>query len=842
MHRRSFIHAGLGAGIATAVGRFAGLAACSQAADHSSGTRSTDAMPLVWPNATWGDVPIGGGGYITANAVDLNSGIMWCGTDVQNCYLRRPGDAKWATVFRRDTLPASDLVRNAGTDGLGSNMGTFAGTDGTRAYSQINNWAYTLDFDADVPLTATGGIKATRWNLPTKSMKTNNGWSRWWGPGMSGHPTNKNICLLGTCNDGAYYTLDGGKSVVPITVPACVKGADGVARYLVWQGETHSFVFVQGVGLHRSLTGADGQFVLIPGGPLRASSLYGEADGNLWLTGEARTPNATNNGYIYTMTSPDAGIWRLDDGAAQVAFVANPLKQWTSYGPWHVAVDPHNPNNLVCWMEQLGAVSTDRGKTWALSSQAKIVAGGEAAWRLGNMFAGGGPAFTRTPGELLWGEGFGCVLTEDYASQIETNIGGAKYWQVEGKDYSKGIEEFIVNNIFTHPTTGRAWFNCWDRQIVEIVSLTDYINTPKLAVGTGLSAALGFDCAIDEPDYYVCGAGSGTPSHSWSKGGDTFNLFDPSPKRDQVFPPRPSDTTGLRGGSAGPVAVGNRNDIVIVQSNNWPAIETKGRFNPATGIPDRAEDWSVIELGGSTNYATLSAFYVTRKSVSADKNRPGVMAMAVSNMDPLVRNATNNPLGGLWIRSGADKPWEQTVKGIIGGKGELSQFWACQLAYVPGHSGELLYTGYINQTHCPLVHLKDDGRTDAGLNPDVTDVLAFGFGKNEPGAPYPAVLFRGKYKGVEAFWLTLDWFKSVQFVSDLFPNNYWSAGTSSIAGDLSKDGHGKWLISVGGKGAIFARLDGSFQEELTKTRPLSVSVQARLSPARERDLILRALS
>ncbi len=100
-------------------------------------------------------MPIGGGGYITQNAVDLNTGIIWCGTDVQNCYLRRPGDTKWATVFRKDTLPAADLVRNTQADGLGSNMGTFAGTDGTRAYSHINGWAYTLDLDPSVPLHGT---------------------------------------------------------------------------------------------------------------------------------------------------------------------------------------------------------------------------------------------------------------------------------------------------------------------------------------------------------------------------------------------------------------------------------------------------------------------------------------------------------------------------------------------------------------------------------------------------------------------------------------------------------------------------------------------------------------
>jgi hypothetical protein len=335
-----------------------------------------------------------------------------------------------------------------------------------------------------------------------------------------------------------------------------------------------------------------------------------------------------------------------------------------------------------------------------------------------------------------------------------------------------------------------------------VVSLTEYINKPELPAGAGLSPAQGMDVALDE-DFYVMAGGAGTALHSWSRGGGSFNLFDPSPRHDQVFPPRPSDPRQRRGGCTGAVAVSKRSDIVIVQANNWPAIETRGRINPVSGIPDQAEDWSVIELNGSTNYHTINAYYVTRQSVSADKTRPGVFAMVVSNMDPQVRNATNNPLGGLWVRGGVDSPWVQTRQGLIGGKGDVAQFWQCHLNYVPGHTGELLYSGYTGQAHCPLVYLQDDGRTET-LIPNVSDVAAFGFGAN-PGE-HPAVLFRGKYEGKEAFWLTLDWFRSVRFVSDMFPNNYWSSGTPSIAGDLSPDGHGKWLISMGGKGAIFAHL------------------------------------
>jgi len=810
IERRHFLRAGLGAGIGAALGSCPGLAACSPSDARKSRPDSAKGVPPVWPQAKWGDVPIGGGGYITQNAVDFHTGVMWCGTDVQNCYLRRPGDLKWATVFRKDTLPSEDLVRNVETisgkritDGLGSNMGTFAGADGKRAYSQINGWVYTLDLDPSKPLSEPGGITATRWNLPVKWMRTNQGWDRWWGPGLSGHPTHKDVCLLGTENDGAYYTLDAGKSVTRIALPSCSGGigpAKGRERILVWQTATQSFVFVQGVGLHRSLSGPTGVFLFVEGGPKHATSLWGEADGTLWMTGDPRVANDTGDRLAQPIqTSLDAGVYRLEFGASAPIFLGNPLSKWDGYGPWHVAVDPHERNNVVAFKDQIGAVSQDRGRTWTTTSSCKMVSGGEAAWRVGNMFVGA-VSFTPKRGELFFGEGFGCLLTQNYTSEI-----GLFGWRLTATDFSKGIEEFIVNHAVINPRTGAAWLNCWDRQIVHVVSLSEYINKPQLPVGAALSPALSMDVALDE-DFYVVAGGAGTALHSWSQGGDVFTLFDPSPGHDRVFPARPTDPNQRRGGCTGAVAISKRNDIVIVQGNNWPAVETRGRFNPSTGVPDRPEDWSVIELDGSTNYHTINAYYVTRQSVSADKMRPGVFAMVVSTVDPQVRNSTNNPLGGLWVREAVGAPWVQSRKGVIGGKGEVAQFWQCHLNYVPGRSGELLYSGYIGQAHCPLVHLQADGSKETAIA-GVSDVLAFGFGAN--AGDYPAVLFRGKYDGREAFWLTLDWFRTVQFISDLFPNNYWCSGTPTIAGDLSRDGHGKWLISTGGKGAIFAHLDSA---------------------------------
>ena len=319
----------------------------------------------------WADVPIGGGGYITNVARDRHTGMIFAGTDVQNCYLRRRGDARWATVFRRDTMQPADMVRTAESnrkgDALASCMGAFAGQLGTRLYSHINASVFTIDLDPNIPLTEPGGIRCRRWNLPHKFMRPNLGIGKFWSPGLAGHPTNEGTALLGTWNDGCYSTTDGGHTVQQLEVPpgsGWPGNFKGRERYLVWidQGNpSFCYIFVQGTGLHRSTTGVAGPYTLIQGGPKMAANLFGEDDGTLWICGDGRVTNDAQTQYVAGALSSDAGLWQL--AGTDFSFIGNPLSKWRYY-PWHVAVDPHDENAVFCWMEQLGGYSKDRGVTW----------------------------------------------------------------------------------------------------------------------------------------------------------------------------------------------------------------------------------------------------------------------------------------------------------------------------------------------------------------------------------------------------------------------------------------------------------------------------------------------
>src|SRR3546814_13421747 len=79
------------------------------------------------------------------------------------------------------------------------------------------------------------------------------------------------------------------------------------------------------------------------------------------------------------------------------------------------------------------------------------------------------------------------------------------------------------------------------------------------------------------------------------------------------------------------------------------------------------------------------------RSTRTDTLFPYTTLFRSNNADAIGRD-----IAGLWVnRNGGEGDWEQRVKGTLAPRGArhhtLSQFWQARLAYVPGHSGELLY-------------------------------------------------------------------------------------------------------------------------------------------------------
>lgn len=263
---------------------------------------------------TWADVPIGGGGYATGPNIHAASGRQFLGTDTAGAYVRDPTDAKWTTLFSTNTLQAGDF-----TNGTSTHRGCFAPSDKNRLYSHFSGYWFKIDIDPAKKLTDAGAITCTRWPtaMGSKNISSGAGYNRWWRCHPSVHPTLKDTVLLPTSNDGVYYSTDGLATVNSISIPACTSMPQitldnmttaaevGHDQYMVWidQGDTtQCYIFVQGIGLHRSTAGIAGPYSLITGSPLGATGLFGEADGTLWFCGDERT-NVLSNPYMATDTT-----------------------------------------------------------------------------------------------------------------------------------------------------------------------------------------------------------------------------------------------------------------------------------------------------------------------------------------------------------------------------------------------------------------------------------------------------------------------------------------------------------------------------------------------------------
>jgi hypothetical protein len=547
-------------------------------------------------------VPIGGGGYITHMDVHPVTGRMWAGTDVQNCYVRDPGDGGigWTTVFRKDTLP-DDGVNYTGndkakTDGFGSFYGKWAPSDDSRLYTQINGFAYTVDITS---LGNNGTMLCTRWNLAAKYMKTNNALNRWLGPAFAVHPTNKNICLLGTDNDGCYYTTNAGATVTQITILAgsglttsnAQPSEVGRERYLVVSDPGNAnywYIFVQGAGLYRSTAGVAGPYALVTGGPTGATCLFAEPDGTIWMTHDKRI---TGSG----------GVSRIARGGS--SFTSSTLTGvMASNDPWHVAVDPFNSNNVLIWREQPGAYSTNRGATWnditGTSSVTLNSPNSEVLWRIAPApkLAGGCYFDPIVQNRVWWGEGFGVCYSPDYKGQVHL------------VDYSAGIEEKIHNTYSNNHNTDTTILTAWDTPTCRITSFTNYINRPSAGPvgGQGVQIGSGVDWAIDDPAFWAASVAGG--NHCYSEDdGVTWSKFA------GAFPYASNGANGV-------ISVGNRDNIIIVPSNDARAFYTK----------NGGANWSKLKLNGSEDYHTISAYYILgRNMISACKEQAGKHAIVV---------------------------------------------------------------------------------------------------------------------------------------------------------------------------------------------------------------------
>ena len=171
-------------------------------------------------------------------------------------------------------------------------------------------------------------------------------------------------------------------------------------------------------------------------------------------------------------------------------------------------------------------------------------------------------------------------------------------------------------------------------------------------------------------------------------------------------------------------------------------------------------------------------------------------------------NTYSNPLGGVWFTKDGGNSWDQVLPGVVGAGnkdpsaimnagGDARQFWQCQLEYVPGHPGELVYTPHADLAEDQFYWSQDDGKRWSELNPNVRNVVAFGFGRAAPGQARPAVYFWGAVNKKVGFYASFDWFATPPRLLTRFPSQI-LAKVCTIAADPDRFGPTLERQAVGG--------------------------------------------
>ncbi|WP_338502692.1 hypothetical protein V6R86_05120 [Sphingomonas kaistensis] len=696
-------------------------------------------------------VPIGAGGFVTGIEISADGEFFACRTDVGNAYVRRRSDKFWMPLFTTDSMEAKeyDPLPDAKdkADGLG--------VAGIRLAPSDKNVIYA-SFQGSIWRSADGGRTIRRTALRPVKMLANTGWQRLFNPAIDVHPKIPSSVIVGTWGEGVWYTADSGVTWRSAAVPAAGAAQDGApGLYLVLfdPGSPDTvYVFVTGLGLFRSTTGPAGQFESLSGGPRYSSNIVASADGSIYV---CEFTKETVGGLLWRF-KPGAG-WSSGKGE-QEAFV--------------VAVDPARPERLLA-IAPYGATmqSEDYGATFSKAFMGKWAeGGGEIRWMGGltMLFPAQVRFDPREPNRAWIAQGVGVARAD-----VDRSRGSLTDW-------SAGIEELCTTSVLCVPG-GKTYLSAWDKSFWRVDSLTSFSNDFRYPVTAGgkhttdlVAFASSIDFAPEDPNFLVgviAPSDKSAPGYT-ADGGRTWQAFSNAPD------------SGW--GNGGCIAAGSRTNIVLLPSNNAAGVFTL----------DGGRSWSPIKLDGSnptTNFA--NAFYVARKNISADKTRPGTFALVYTTVKD---NEYTNPLGGLWLTRDGGRSWTRQATGVIGAPNipasemmllgmDPRQFWQCQLEYVPGRSGELVYTPHADFPGDRFYWSKDDGKTWSQLHPSIRNVTAFGFSKAAPGQSRPALFFWGEVKKQKGLFVSIDWFATEPKLLTRFPSRM-LAGVTCIAGDPDRFG------------------------------------------------------
>lgn len=735
--------------------------------------------------------PNDAGGFVTGFDIASNGTDFVCWTDVFNAYVRRGGDAAWQQLLTAESLLPEEYDPRPQTErvGWGAFAARFAPSDPNLIYTAWNALLFRVE-----------NGEARRTILPPK-MFLISGPNRRFSDTIAVHAEDKNLVLVGTQGDGCYASKDGfTETYVQLDLPPAGKDLSGEnGKYLVAFHGDEAFVHVFGVGLYRFPQGPFGPSVFVgragDGEPVNASCMKVTPHGDVWVCryrgGENETPEQ----------KAARGLWR---------YRAGEWKQFSNSGhnPDQVAIDPFDEKRILVTDEdtQFWYLSTD-GETFDRIGN-EYRGAGEVAWlsnRVKAMYPSKVEFHPLERGVVVISDGVGMTMaklpeadTQSAAGDCIAGIiafirscfgvsseGPPPGTQFIVHDFSRGIFEMVSTCGISKAGQPDVIVGCMDKPVWRVrpdMGLTgewSYCEKDADPQESAVSHLRSIDDAIDDPNFLagLFHQSNSVPGYSedW---GSTWTPFGKKPDGSDWLP-------------GGCIAVSNRDTMLFTEANNG------GLWRTADG----GQSWHPVGFGGVDQVTRMiNAYYVHRKCIAADKQRPGTFSVLM-NMEKQPNSEAS--LGGLWFTRNGGRTFEQRFEGALreeGKKFEPYQFWQCRLEYVPDHPGELLYASCTEKRDEEnLLWSRDDGRSWINLPAYRMSSWAFGKGTGER----PAIFFHGFYEGVKGWYVTYDWFDTPPVLISRFPGGIIdSVGHGlSLVGDMNTVGRA--ALGFGGNSWLF---------------------------------------
>lgn len=716
-------------------------------------------LSLIWQlfaaeSFYWGTVVMGGGGFVSAIiTTKAERNLIYARTDVGGAYRWNEADKSW--------IPLNDWLDSDNNGLYGIDALAIDPSNPNRVY-MLAGTEYWNDGKTMILRSDNYGATFDTINVTSLFKTHGNGYGRQNGERLAVDPNNPDILFCGTRKDGLWKSNNKGSTwsrVAGITAPT---SSEGICFVLFDQSRT-SGNLTQRIFIGMSVTGdnlyvsddAGGSWDLIPLPDLSKQVMPQRA---------VLTPNGK---FLYVTTANGAGPGfgngvTISRGA--VLKYDTEEKSWTDISPENWIDDPQDPENpgQTIWDAHFGGYG---GISMDASDSNRLVVSSINTWKPqrwnnSTRAAWGDKIFETTDGGSTWESVFGDISDDEISTipddaQVAVLDKNGYNW-IEGESIhwagSIEIDPFNPERVFVTSGNGifmadkfspgkRFTFKFMVKNLEETVP-EDLVSIP----GGPLITVIG------DYDGFV---------HT--------DITQPVPmSRHQ---PQIGSTTGIDYASLNPA--------IVVRAGGNDKDETDEEYVfPLYYSTDTGKTWSKFKTHPEPkiNYKGKIAISADGEVVLWNPNEKNVLLRtdnwgetwtACSGISAQKCFPTADPVNSDVFYAFNSGVYKSTDKGKSFTKtGNTNFSWTSDMQVTPGYEGHVWVTGFawdgINGGF--LARSTDGGENFVNIDPEADNKYthkiqhceAVGFGKEAPGASYPAIYIYGTIDNVKGIYQSID--------------------------------------------------------------------------------------